>query len=269
MKIKKGYALFFSPTGTTQKAVIALARGIGLPFEPIDLTLPRSRQAFSRSFGEDELVVAGLPVYGGRLPGNLENFFSGLKGNITPAIALVMYGNREYNDALIELRMRLDERGFLVKAGAALIGEHTFSNRIAAGRPDVGDLAVAADFGRKIAASLSVNSSGILKLKGNFPYLWKGYDPSVHIDFPPHPSLATTNECTQCRICAENCPWGAIDPDDCRKREMTKCMICYRCLKNCPSHAIQVTGEKFLAYLPQFEMKLNSQRREPELYLPE
>ena len=42
-------------------------------------------------------------------------------------------------------------------------------------------------------------------------------------------------------------------------------MFCYRCLKDCPSQAIQVTNDKFLAYLPQFE-KMLSQRREPELF---
>ena len=269
MKIKKVYAIYFSPTRTTQKSVLAFVAGTDVPFEDIDLTLPESRRTFNHIFNDDELVVVGLPVYGGRLPKNLEDFFSGLKGNSTPAVAVLAYGNREYDDALIELKMRLEERGFVVRAGAAFIGEHTFSSQIAAGRPDSTDLSIAFDFGRRTLASIEADSDGKLDLKGNYPFVWKGYDPSVHIDFPPHPRLTTTESCTQCGICAEACPWGAIDPEDCKIRDYTKCMICYRCLKNCPPEAIQVTGEKFLTFLPQFIARLNVQRREPELFLPE
>jgi ferredoxin len=267
MKIQKVFAVYFSPTGTTQKAVLAFAEGSGVPYEKIDLTLPKNRQAFSRSFSSDELVVVGLPVYAGRLPRDLNDFFSELQGHDTPAAALVMYGNREYNDALIELKMRLEERGFVVKAGAAFIGEHTFSEKIAAGRPNARDLATAAEYGRKTATSIVRGSSTKLDLPGSYPFVWKGYDPNVPVDFPPHPRLITTESCSQCGLCAESCPWGAIDPEDSRKRDYAKCMICYRCFKNCPWKAIQVTNEKFLAYLPQFETRLNSQRKEPELFL--
>lgn len=269
MKIKRVYAIYFSPTGTTEKAITAFVKGMAVPFEIIDLTLPNDRQAFSRSFRNDELVVVGFPVYAGRLPMDLNDFFSGLQGHDTPAVALVMYGNREYNDALIELRLLLEEKGFVVKAGVAFIGEHTFSEKVATGRPNRDDLSLAADFGRKTVASIEAALPGELKLNGNYPFIWKGFHPSMHIENPPHPRLIIMESCTQCGLCAATCPWGAIDLNDCTIRDYSKCMICYRCLKNCPSGAIQVTGDKFMAYLPQFVQRLNSQRKEPELFLPE
>jgi ferredoxin len=268
MKIKNVYALYFSPTGTTRKTISAFAGGTGIPWKEIDLTLPETRQAFKQIFTEEDLLVAGLPVYGGRLPKHLEDFFSGLTGNATPAVALVMYGNREYDDALIELKLRLEEKGFTVKAGTAFIGEHTFSEKIAAGRPDTQDLVTAAHFGRRTIESINKGPSGKLNLKGNFPFIKKGYDPTIHLDFPPHPKVVTLERCTQCRICSQNCPWGAISPIDCRTRDYSKCLLCYRCLKNCPEKAIQSTGEKWLEYIPQFEKRLNAQRKEPELFLP-
>jgi ferredoxin len=270
MKIRRVFAIYFSPTGTTQKAITAFVQGMAIPFEIIDLTLPRDRQVFRHSFKNDELVVVGLPVYAGRLPMDLNDFFSGLQGHETPAVALVMYGNREINDALIELRLLLEDKGFAVKAGAAFIGEHTFSEKVATGRPDSSDLSVAADFGRKTLDSIEADCPGELKLKGSFPFTWKGFHPSLHIEYPPHPKLTTMEEsCTQCGLCAVNCPWGAIDPHDCTNRDYSKCMICYRCLKNCPAKAIQVSGDEFAAFLPQFVQRLNSQRKEPELFLPE
>lgn len=81
MEIKKVVTLYFSPAGTTKKAVSAFAEGMGLPVEAIDLTLPEKRHGFKRSFNAGELLIASLPVYGGRLPMYLDEFFNGLKGN--------------------------------------------------------------------------------------------------------------------------------------------------------------------------------------------
>lgn len=211
MKIKKVYALYFSPTGATKKAITAFVKGMAIPFEIIDLTLPKARRAFKCSFRSDDLVVVGFPVYSGRLPMDLGDFFSGLQGNDTPAIALVTYGNREYNDALLELKLLLEPKGFGVKAAAAFIGEHTFSDKIAPGRPDAADLSLAANFGRKTASDIEAEGPGELKLKGNYPFVWKGYHPLLNIENPPHPILVTTDICVQCGVCADNCPWGAID----------------------------------------------------------
>ena len=267
MVITRVSAIYFSPTGTTEKAVTAFVTGMGIPFEKIDLTKPKARQAFKRSFGRDELVVAGLPVYGGRLPWYLDDFFSGLEGDATPSVASVMYGNREYDDALIELKLRLEERGFIVKAGAAFIGEHTFSSKIATGRPNANDLAVIADLGKKALTSIMSDIPGTPVLKGNYPFVAKGYDPSA--TSPTRTRIVTTESCTLCGLCAEDCPWGAINKDDCKTIDYTRCSRCFRCIKICPVGAKQVTDETFLNFLPQFVARLNANRREPELFLPQ
>jgi ferredoxin/flavodoxin len=266
MNIKKVYAVYFSPTGTTGRAVTAFAEGLGKPYEKFDLTTPKARQSFKRSFSKDELVVAGLPVYHGRLPKNIDDFFSGFKGNSTSAIAVVVYGNREYEDALIELKMRLEDNGFKVKAVAAFIGEHTFSKNIATGRPDVNDIAIAAGFGKETAASIARNVTGTLTIKGNYPFVAKGYDPTHPELYPSYPNVTTTDECTRCGLCIENCPWGAID--DAVITNYSECMRCFRCIKICPVSARKAIGAKFFDMLPRFESRLNATRKEPELFLP-
>ncbi|MFC1977219.1 EFR1 family ferrodoxin [Chloroflexota bacterium] len=267
MVITKVSAVYFSPTGTTEKAVTAFVTGMGIPFEKFNLTTPKVRQAFKHSFSKDELVVAGLPVYAGRLPWYLDDFFSGLEGDRTPAVASVMYGNREYGDALIELGLRLEERGFIVKAGAAFIGEHTFSNKIATGRPNANDLAVIANLGKKTLVSIANNISAKPLFRGNYPFVAKGYDPSA--TSPTRTRIATIETCTLCHLCAEECPWGVINTDDCKTIDYAKCSRCFRCIKICPVGAKQVTDETFLNFLPQFEERLNANRREPELFLPQ
>jgi ferredoxin/flavodoxin len=268
MDIKKVTAIYFSPTGTTQRAITAFAAGTGLPFEAIDLTIPKVRKAFNRSFDKDELVITGLPVYGGKLPMYLDDFFSGLKGDGTPAVATVVYGNREYDDALVELKIRLEERGFTVKAAAAFIGEHTFSHKIATGRPNADDLAVIAGFGKLAAASIAKDVIGTLHFKGTYPFAVAGYDPAKPGPSPTRPAIVTDENCNMCGLCADTCPWGAIDKIDCKTINNATCSRCFRCIKICPAGAKKVTDEKFLGFLPSFEARLNANRKEPELFLP-
>jgi ferredoxin/flavodoxin len=265
MNIKFVSVIYFSPTGTTEKIILTIAEGIGIIYGKIDVTLFKARHSYKQSFGEDDLVIVGMPVYAGRLPWDMDDLFAGMNGNSTPAVAVVAYGNRDYNDALLELKMRLEARGFIVMSAAAFIGEHTLSPKIATGRPDANDLDVALEFGNKTARLLAGNTSGRLTVKGNYPFAWKGTDPKVTPEFPPRPRLVTNDSCTQCKLCSQNCPWEAIHHDDSRIRDYSKCTFCYRCIKYCPSHAIQVTNDKFLAYLPQFEQMLSA-RREPEMF---
>lgn len=62
-----------------------------------------------------------------------------LRGADTPCIVTVTYGNRDFDDALLELAEFVRERGFLPIAGAALVGEHTYGS-IQPGRPLPDDL---------------------------------------------------------------------------------------------------------------------------------
>jgi ferredoxin len=268
MEIKKAVAVHFSPTGTMARAITAFSAGMGLPTEAVDLTLPEKRKGCSLTFGKDELLVVGMPVYGGKLPLHLEDFFAGLHGDGTPAIATVIYGNRDYGDALVELAMRLKERNFVVKAAAAFIGQHSFSSKIATGRPDADDLAVIATFGRQAAAAIAGGTPGKLHFKGTYPFTSEGFDPAEPGSNPTRPPVLTSDDCNGCGLCADTCPWGAIDKNDFKKIDNTTCFRCFHCVKVCPTHAKNVADEKWLAFLPTFEARLNATRKEPELFLP-
>lgn len=75
MIINKAILVYFSPTGTSAKNARTFATGMGIPFEEFDLTGLKEWNNFMRLFAENELLVTGLPVYGGRLPGDIEPFF--------------------------------------------------------------------------------------------------------------------------------------------------------------------------------------------------
>jgi len=151
--------IYFSPTGTTEKVLAAIAEGIQVDtVKQLDLTPP---EAGIRPFAEmhAELAVIGAPVYGGRIPKDAKYRLQRINANNTPAVIVVMYGNREFEDALLELYNIVVEAGFKPVAGGAFIGEHSFENDstpISKGRPDIKDLQKATEFGRTIRKKLMI-----------------------------------------------------------------------------------------------------------------
>lgn len=161
-------AVYFSPTRTTktivQEVAGALAAPLGASVEVTDLTLPAQRPA-DVSCAADDVLVFGFPVYAGRVPVLLRDEFAHLEGRGTPAVVVGLYGNRAFDDALLEAADLLEERGFNVTAAGAFIGEHSLTARVGTGRPDDADIAVAqrfgADLGERLARSRDLPAPAI------------------------------------------------------------------------------------------------------------
>lgn len=238
MEVKKVKLIYFSPTGTTQKVLESIARGIAVEdTEHINLTLPKGADQEIPPFS-DELVIIGAPVYGGRLQVDAIDRFKRLKANKTLAILIVLYGNREFEDALLELKNHAVESGFHPVAGGAFIGEHSFATKdipIANGRPDSQDLQLAIDFGAKIKEKITAMQSSDapmdLKVSGRFPYAAGGAKPM------PVSPVTNIDTCTVCGTCASICPTGAISINGSVETETGRCIRCCACIKGCPEDA--------------------------------
>lgn len=160
-------ALYFSPTGGTRTYVRAVAAAMPHMGGEVDLTRPEERRKV-HMFGADDVVVLGVPVYYGRVP-EVPGLLDGLQGEETPAVLLAVYGNRLIDDALAELSDLCAARGFRPLAAGAFVAPHTFSAKVAMGRPNAGDLAAAAELGRRAAEKLS-GPWCAPELPGNRPY---------------------------------------------------------------------------------------------------
>ena len=169
--------VYFSPTKTTERIVVGIAQGLQIDtVEKIDLTPPGDRKQVLEEM-HDELAIIGAPVYGGRIPPEAVCRLRRIKGNGTPAGVVVVYGNRAYDDALLELRNLAGELGFRPVAGGAFIGEHSYDSKatpIATKRPDAQDLKKAKRFGALIRKKMSkirtLDEMPSLPVPGNFPY---------------------------------------------------------------------------------------------------
>ena len=156
MFYEKVKSVYFSPTGNSKKVADAIAKGLQASIEYIDLTPPKARlQKFNEL--HDELTIISSPVYLGRVPNEASFRIRRLVAKNTPAILVVTYGNRAYEDALFELSDIVSEVGFKPIAGCAFLGEHSFSTPekpVAGGRPNQEDLDEAVLFGRRIKEKL-------------------------------------------------------------------------------------------------------------------
>lgn len=235
MKYNKVQSIYFSPTNTTQTIVRELASSTQLDvMDDIDITFPSDSD--SDILIKDTLLFIGVPVYGGRVAPVALKRLKRIKGKNSPCVIVVVYGNRDYDDALLELRNEVTKLGFTPIAASAFIGEHSYSTEkypIASSRPDKNDILIAHNFGNEVVKCLNIISSleevSEIKVKGNYPY--KEYNPS--------PSTPQTDEklCTQCGYCISICPMECIKIEDEIVSDPNCCIKCCACVKKCPNNA--------------------------------
>ncbi len=264
MNITSVRLIYFSPTHTTKRVLEAVANSFqGAAVRQYDLTLPGARLPEEEA-GDGVLTIFGAPVYGGRLPAVARERLRLVRGGGMAAV-VVLYGNREFEDALLELRDLALQVGFKPVAGGAFIGEHSFSTPdvpVAQGRPDAADLEIAAEFGRRIGEKLHAlaDPDGVESpdLPGDFPYReWKG------LSIPPETDASL---CTRCGTCVRLCPTAAITDGVGMPTDSVACIVCCACVKNCP------TGARVMedANIRQKAVWLNDkcgERKEPRTWL--
>ena len=275
MRIHTVWAAYFSATDTTKTVVTQVARRLaqqaGCPLETYDFTPPQVRKQ-PKTFDAGDLVVFGTPVYAGRVPNLLIKFVAAVRGQGALAVPVVCYGNRAYDDALMELRNTLEAGGFATVAGAAFSCQHAFSQTQNAGRPDISDLTIATGFAdavfHKVEALTSLDGHTPVPVGGNDP-IGPYYTPRDRHGNPINilkVTPKTSEACTQCGLCADECPLGSIDPTDAAKM-VGPCMKCNRCVRICPVQAKYFDDPNYLYHKTELEDQFSWPRKSPEFFL--
>ncbi len=247
----------FSPTGGTEKAAGILCASLGEVVRTYDLS---DRKFHADAFAPDAsgVAVIAMPSYGGRVPAVAAERLRSIQGRGMPCVVLCVYGNRAYEDSLVELADLAKACGFRVVAAAAAVAQHSILHQYAAGRPDAQDEANLEEIGRKIALKLAQpQEEKAFFIPGNRPYKKAG-----SVGLVPKANAS----CVDCGLCAEICPVGAIDQNNLKKSDKTKCISCMRCVAKCPRNARTVNG--FMASVAARTIKKAcSVRKECEVYL--
>lgn len=275
MSVRRVWAVYFSPTGTTRHCVKTIAKRLStqskLSLKELDFTSPSARKK-APVFSAQDLVIFGTPVYAGRVPNLLLPYIASAVGNGALAVPVVVYGNRAYDDALIELRNTLEAGGFQTIAGAAFVGEHSFGNILAVGRPDTSDLRLALTFANDVAAKLSRRDPAAahvpIAVRGNEPIrpYFRPTDAAGNFIDIRKVKPVTNENCVSCFSCAEHCPMGAISMEDAHAIPGI-CIKCNSCVKGCPLGAKSFTDPLFLFHRDDITTTYMEPRHAPELFL--
>jgi ferredoxin len=252
----KLYNIVFSPTGGTKKVADHVLNALDGEIVTVDLT--DSNQDFQAvTLTEEDTAVISVPSYGGRVPAVAVKRFSTIRGNGAKAVLVCVYGNRAYEDTLVELEDAAKEAGFKVIAAIAAVAEHSIARQFASNRPDAQDAAQLSDFSKQIQKKLSEADYTVPAIPGNRPYKKSGNTGMV-----PKP----TKDCTNCGICASKCPVQAIDKENTKIVDEKACFSCMRCISVCPHNARKL-NPVMLSAAGMMLKKVCTERKDNELFL--
>jgi len=228
-------------------------------------------------FSKDDLVVLGM-MSATKLFGLPDEVFASLKGNNTPFVGVVMFGNGYYGKSLKQMKKEMASRGFKMVAAAAFIGQHTLDPEIAPGRPDASDRAIQRALGRDVHEKVRINRDLSFNhaIKTDWPHegLFSTFKCALISALPmSSPKLSTpwkekafTGDCIGCRSCEKRCPVNAVDIDT-RTFDYDRCIGCFACGHACPRDAITITSarmKKAMASVKPFRIQT---RREPVVFI--
>lgn len=245
---------YFSPTGGTKTVALAFSQALAQQVDQVDLG---ARTVQQLSVPENAVIVVAAPVFAGRIPELVIDKLKTLQGKGIQAITLAVYGNRHYDDALLELNDTLQAAGCRVIASGACIAKHSLVHALAAGRPDAADMQHLQDFAAKVLDKLAQAQPSEVNVPGNRPYRDRK---------PAAAAPISTDSCVLCGRCADVCPTGAISVADSVVTDASRCILCVSCVAQCPTGARQVPAP-VTEHLTEHLRACMDVRRESEFFL--
>jgi ferredoxin/flavodoxin len=272
----RGFIAYCSPAGTTRQVARRIEEtisGLGVEVNTLDLGLSGRRAAFMEmiaSMEEGDCLFVGAPVYRDVAAPPVMDFIEALPDvRNGAAVPFVTWGAVTTGVALWEMGRSLQKKGFVLAGAAAVVAEHCMmwqsETASGAGRPDSEDLRKVDAFTRQIFDGLRYRKLMPVDLAAI------DYQPKHHakemkqkIDQPWMivPKTVDEGKCTECGICVEQCPVGAVTLAP-YPVFADNCFDCFNCVRLCPEEAIDtpLSAEKIENHIAGLKEKY---REEPE-----
>ena len=249
--------IIFSPSGGTKRVATAIEGEHAENITSYDLTDKRVKIK-DIAFTADDICYIAVPSFGGRVPEIAAKKIKIIKGNGARAVLICAYGNRAYDDTMLELMDVAKEAGFVCVAGVCGVTEHSIARQFATGRPDAADMDVLEKFAEKVEKKLESGDRSEPAVPGKRPY--RVYNGSA---IKP---VAGPDICIGCGLCSEQCPVGAINMFDIAVTNKERCISCMKCVAVCPMGARVLPKDMVNAFATK-AAPLFAERKEPELFI--
>lgn len=258
MKTYQVVEIAFSPTGGTKKVANQISHALGTVTDTVNLNC-HDVNFSDVKIATDSLVVIAAPVFEGVIPDTAIERIKQISGNYAKCVVVAVYGNRAYDDGLIQLKDTAQLCGFHVVASVAAVAEHSIMRQFGSGRPDEEDKKELQGFAEKIIKKISEETKQYSDyyVPGSHEYRRLG-------NFNLVPKANHT--CTCCGKCADACPTGAIDRNDIQNTDSSRCISCMGCIAACPKGSRRLPA----AFLKVASMKMKkhlSGRKSNEIFL--
>ncbi len=216
------YNIYFSATNNSKKVVNEFSNRFNI-IKEYNLA---DKLSIDIKFKEEDITVFGVPSFGGRVPNIALDRLKDIDGNNSLAVLIVTYGNRDYEDTLIELFDFLKERHFRIIALISFVCRHSIINEFARFRPNTKDLNELDYFSQKVIAKIRNNNFSEPSVPGKRPY--------KELKVAKLEILVNDN-CNKCNYCETICLTNAIISY--KNIDKNKCISCMRCVNACPNNA--------------------------------
>lgn len=268
--------MYFSGTGTTGKVCEKFSVSLKKFFEEVadkdfdknklysnvcyseisthNITPLENRNIFP-NYDSEDIVIIGLPTIAGRVPNLILPYLKKVEFNNALCVPIVLFGNRNYDDSLMEISKLIENNGGRLIAGAAVVGEHSFSEILAKGRPNTDDLNEIEEFARVVSEKIISENYDVPEIKGCYPLrdYFKPQDRYGNlINFISIKPKTDIKLCDDCKLCVKLCPLGSINYEDVSFIE-GKCMKCCACIKKCHKNAKYFDDEGYIFHMRELE----------------
>lgn len=239
MAVYSAAIVYFSPTGSTYAVLRSVVQGMGvLDRRYVDLTLPEARLDFGGMCQED-VVILGAPVYDGGLPAVYEQSLQRLWSTGQPVVLCATYGGLGCGNALQHLHT-VAQKARLRPIAAGLFparhpmwpqSRHALSEQALSAARELGfDARFRLE---RCTRPMQMDTKAPCLPRRGWPEgTLRAMSPCRLLPVPQFNSA-----CTQCGLCARECPTGAIAPTG-MHIDAGLCMRCQRCVELCPQGAL-------------------------------
>jgi len=248
--MKNAFLVFSSPAGSTRHVAEVIVKALkekSIDVQQLDLGIVKDPSRFiekMKAAAEEACLFVGSPVYRDMAVPPVMGFLKKLPADTgLAAVPFVTWGGATSGMALWQMGRVLESKGLRMVGAAKVLGVHSMmwpsNSPVGMGHPD-------ADDDRQVAELVE----GVIeKLQSDAEML-----PLDDLDCQPEavsaeikekldqpwmivPKTIDEDKCTQCAICRETCPAGAVTLDPFPVFGET-CFDCFNCVRECPEEAI-------------------------------